>query len=387
MFEKYTECLLGEIALRKAEITDSLGLNTLYIGGGTPSVLPLSCLKKIVDALSGFGPFCEFTIELNPEDVVIKGEEYVKSLVGLGVTRFSMGVQSLDDAVLEQMHRRHNAARARMAYRLLGGGGGVSVGGAGASGESGKGEGGFSGEGVKAGADRSVDIISGWPGMSIESLEKSVDEIISWRPEHISAYQLSIEEGSALAKMISCDLLEEAPDSACAVQYELLCSKLKAAGYKHYEISNWALPGHEAVHNSAYWTRRPYVGLGPGAHSLRLMSDGTQVRSWNSEKLSGWSTEGSEVLSEGEIYEERLMLGLRTANGVPVALLGKASDQNGGSGNGGSSAPNCNDSTLSGSANTGSGCAFSRLEALPNGNVRIAEKDFFIADEIISGLI
>ena len=95
----------------------------------------------------------------------------------------------------------------------------------------------------------------------------------------------------------------------------LLCGMLSAAGYHHYEISNWALPGHEAVHNSAYWTRRPYVGLGPGAHSLRICPDGRQVRSWNSKSISGWTVEGSEILTPEEIREEEIMLLSRTDKG------------------------------------------------------------------------
>ena len=344
--DRYTAGLCAEIEARREEIAGTLSVNTLYIGGGTPSVLPLECLRRIVDTL-GYGPYEEFTVEVNPEDIVEKGPDYVRGLLGLGVNRISMGVQSLDDGILRWMNRRHDSARAREAYRIL------------------------------RSASRStppvipsqpsvilsqpsvilslpsvilslpkdlsvsVDLITGVPGMSDEILQNTIDEVIAWRPEHVSAYQLSIEEGSALATMIARGEVREAPEEECRRQYEMLCLLLREAGYHHYEISNWALPGHEAVHNSAYWTRRPYAGLGPGAHSLRIFPDGRQVRSWNSRKVSGWSAEGSEVLSAGEIREEGIMLGLRTDRGAEA-----------------------------------------------NGRrVVIPERDWFIADDIIAGMI
>ena len=284
-FAQWTEDVCTEIAARRAEIADTLAVNTLYIGGGTPSVLPKECLSRIDDTL-GYGPYDEFTVEVNPEDLVEKGPGYVRSLLEFGVNRISMGVQSLDDGILRWMNRRHDAARAREAFRML-----------------------------PAGISRSVDLITGVPGMTDEMLQHTVDEVVSWRPEHVSAYQLSIEEGSALAGMIADGRVKEASEEQCRRQYELLCRTLSAAGYHHYEISNWALPGHEAVHNSAYWTRRPYVGLGPGAHSLRICPDGRQVRSWNSRSTSAWTVEGSEILTPEEIREEEIMLLSRTDRG------------------------------------------------------------------------
>ena len=155
----------------------------------------------------------------------------------------------------------------------------------------------------------SVDLITGVPGMTMEILERTVEEVIGWRPEHISAYQLSIEEGSALARMIERGEVKELDEEACRAQYDYLCRRLAEAGYHHYEISNWALPGHEAIHNSAYWTRHPYVGLGPGAHSLI-----GNRRSWNSQELSGWTAEGEDLTPE-QIHEEEVMLLARTDKG------------------------------------------------------------------------
>ena len=179
--------------------------------------------------------------------------------------------------------------------------------------------------------------------MTMEILEKTVEEVVGWRPEHISAYQLSIEDGSALARMIEKGEVAELDEEACRAQYDLVCRKLAQAGYHHYEISNWALPGHEAIHNSAYWTRHPYVGLGPGAHSLVFRAPSgmpvqgsaagssavngsaaggackeegiTQRRSWNSQVLSGWTQDGEDLTPE-QIHEEEVMLLARTDRGV-----------------------------------------------------------------------
>jgi oxygen-independent coproporphyrinogen-3 oxidase len=342
---RWADEVCAEIAARREEIISTLDLDTLYIGGGTPSVLPLSVLRRILDNLEAIrdgqragpcpvkGPrsrhcpsempahpsYTEFTIEVNPEDIIERGPEYVQGLLDLGVTRISMGVQSLDDGILRWMNRRHSADGARQAFRILR-------------------------DSFVLPCAISIDLITGVPGMTEEILEKTLEEVISWRPEHISAYQLSIEEGSALAKMIEDGRVTELGEEECRAQYELVCRRLAEAGYRHYEISNWALPGHEAVHNSAYWTRHPYAGLGPGAHSLSGGStpkspaapelptspqcgsvpfsavrseerkEKPQRRSWNSQQLSGWTSEG-ENLSPEEIHEEEVMLLARTALG------------------------------------------------------------------------
>lgn len=290
--EAYVRGITAEAQARKAEIAATAAVNTLYFGGGTPSVLPPDVLGRIADACGGRS-YDEWTVEVNPDDIT---PEYAHGLREIGVNRVSMGVQSLDDGMLRWMNRRHDSEGARRAFRLL----------------------------REAGFDNiSLDIIFGISGMSEQMLEATVRELLEWRPEHISAYQLSIEEGSTLGRMVREGRYIELPDEECEAQYRLICRLLSAAGYEHYEISNWALPGRRAVHNSAYWTRSPYVGLGPGAHSLGIYPSGEgekvpcrEIRSWNSEELNGW-TSTSEVLTEEEIREERIMLGLRTSEGIP----------------------------------------------------------------------
>ncbi|MBQ9476055.1 MAG: radical SAM family heme chaperone HemW [Bacteroidales bacterium] len=314
-FADYLRSLSDEIYRRREELDSSRDPDTLYFGGGTPSVLPLDIISKIVRALPQRS-FREFTFEANPDDIVQKGEEYVRGLMALGVNRFSMGVQSLSDPVLKWMRRRHDADAARRAFGIL----------------------------RECGAENiSVDVIFGISLLSAEELKTTLDEILSWKPEHISAYQLSVEEGGELASMIEKGQYSEADEDFCREQYELICSKLRSGGYRHYEISSWARPGYESVHNSAYWSRRPYVGLGPGAHSLQV-NGSLQRRVWNSQSLKDWKQEG-ETLTEDQIKEEELMLGLRRERGVDISLA---------------------DGSLR--------------------HYEIAEKDWFVSDDIITSL-
>lgn len=328
-------------------------VNTLYIGGGTPSVLPLDVLRRIVDALlssrslrrgentvGAQSPFEEFTVEVNPEDIVEKGGEYVRGLLETGVDRVSMGIQSFDDGILRWMNRRHSAAGAVEAFRILRCCGVRNI---------------------------SVDLIFGLSQLADDVWEDTIERALELAPEHISAYQLSIEEGSALAKLVADGRYIEASDEQCRHQYDVLCQTLRQAGYHHYEISNFARPGFEAVHNSAYWSRVPYIGLGPGAHSLT-----GDIRSWNSQELPHRSPDGSlatysrtsETLSPEDIRVERIMLSLRTDKGLEAAELYSLTDST------------VVDALLSEGA----------LER-QGGSIRIPESRLFTSDEIIRELI
>ena len=283
----------------------------------------------------------EFTIEVNPEDIVEKGEEYVRGLKDLGVNRISMGVQSFDDGILKWMNRRHDAAKAEEAFHIL----------------------------RRSGIDNiSIDLIFGLSQLDDITWTSTIEKALSLKPEHISAYQLSVEEDSALEKLIAKGKYEEASDEQCRRQYDILCGKLNEAGYRHYEISNFALPGFEAVHNSAYWRRVPYVGLGPGAHSL---SD-NNVRSWNSEDvprrlkdstLKSYSRE-EETLTPEDIRVERIMLPLRTDIGLPEDDL----------------------RSLAGNEAVDR-LLFEGALVRYQGFIRIPEDHFFVSDEIIRELI
>ena len=400
-FESYAEAVLNEIGSRRDEIEATLSVNTLYIGGGTPSVLPLDVLSRIVSALAGRGMAAEpvaarglmngwlaagetgrsaerggfgviapsgsarnweeFTVEVNPEDIVEKGEEYVRGLLDLGVNRISMGIQSFDDGILRWMNRRHDAAKAEEAFRIL----------------------------RRCGVGNiSVDLIFGLSQLDDSAWAATVDKTLALGPEHISSYQLSVEEDSALEKLISKGKYVEAADEQCRRQYDILCSRLREAGYRHYEVSNFALPGFEAVHNSAYWSRMPYVGLGPGAHSLKVTGSGAgsrpsaSVRSWNSQEIPRRLRDGSlatysreeEILSPEDIRIERIMLPLRTDRGMPEEeLRSLAGDET-------------VDRLLSEEALARS-TAHSLLLGQSKGRIRIPEDRFFTSDEIIRDLI
>lgn len=319
-FNEYADAVLKEVNDRREEICMNMSapgaVNTLYIGGGTPSVLPLDVLRRIVDALlssrslrrgentvGAQSPFEEFTVEVNPEDIVEKGGEYVRGLLETGVDRVSMGIQSFDDGILRWMNRRHSAAGAVEAFRILRRCGVRNI---------------------------SVDLIFGLSQLADDVWEDTIERALELAPEHISAYQLSIEEGSALAKLVADGRYVEASDEQCRHQYDVLCQTLRQAGYHHYEISNFARPGFEAVHNNAYWSRVPYIGLGPGAHSLT-----GDIRSWNSQELPHRSTDGSpatysrtsETLSPEDIRVERIMLSLRTDKGLEAAELYSLTDR------------------------------------------------------------
>lgn len=356
-FNEYADAVLKEVNDRREEICMNMSapgaVNTLYIGGGTPSVLPLDVLRRIVDALlssrslrrgentvGAQSPFEEFTVEVNPEDIVEKGGEYVRGLLALGVNRVSMGIQSFDDGILRWMNRRHSAAGAVEAFRILRRCGVRNI---------------------------SVDLIFGLSQLADDVWKDTIERALELAPEHISAYQLSIEEGSALAKLVADGRYVEASDEQCRHQYDVLCQTLRQAGYHHYEISNFARPGFEAVHNSAYWSRVPYIGLGPGAHSLT-----GDIRSWNSQELPHRSTDGSpatysrtsETLSPEDIRVERIMLSLRTDKGLEAAELYSLTDST------------VVDALLSEGA----------LER-QGGSIRIPESRLFTSDEIIRELI
>lgn len=359
-FNEYADAVLKEVNDRREEICMNMSapgaVNTLYIGGGTPSVLPLDVLRRIVGAVSQTERlslvtepvevttptelFDEFTVEVNPEDIVEKGREYVRGLLALGVNRVSMGIQSFNDDILRWMNRRHDAGNAVKAFHILRESGVRNI---------------------------SIDLIFGISQLTDETWKDTIEKALELSPEHISAYQLSIEEGSALAKMVADGRYVEASEEQCRRQYDILCRCLGRFGYHHYEISNFAKPGFEAVHNSAYWRRAPYIGLGPGAHSLT-----GDIRSWNSQELPHRSTDGSpatysrtsETLSPENIRVERIMLSLRTDKGLEAAELYSLADR----------------------AVINSLLSEGALEK-QGGSIRIPESRLFTSDEIIRELI
>ena len=294
--ERYVDALIAESLLRCDELQGE-PVRTLYLGGGTPSQLPVLLLERLVSGLRGvldLSGLEEFTIEANPDDVT---PEWCAALPPLGVNRVSMGVQSFEDSVLRFIGRRHTARQAVEAVGNL----------------------------RAAGIDNiSIDLIYGLPGQTIASWTDSVRQALELRPQHISAYGLTYEEGTRLWRQRECGEVVEVPEEQCLEMYRILVDELLAAGYEHYEISNFALPCYHSRHNSSYWNDTPYLGLGAAAHSY----DG-RIRRYNPHDLqryidlvlAGETACEQEELTRWERYDERVMLGLRTSRGVDAARL------------------------------------------------------------------
>jgi len=305
--DSFVEALLCEINLKKDFFKNlEVPVTTIYFGGGTPSLLSTDQLSRIVNtAAENFGispeSVGEFTIEVNPDDVT---PAYLSGIREIGFNRLSMGVQSFSDQDLRWMNRRHSSSQAIEAFRNA----------------------------RAAGFDNiSLDFIFGYEMLTINGWRSNLKKIIELRPEHISSYQLSIEPKSKLGRMYEKGCYNATSQELSYNEYTLLQQMLKEAGYNQYEISNFALPGREARHNSAYWNLYPYLGLGPSAHSF----DG-DYRWWNCSNLNNYIIQTSsgkdcskkEKLSQKDKFNETVMLSLRKTEGLDLNLLRDRFDTN-----------------------------------------------------------
>lgn len=279
----FFEALHRELQARRHEVGP---FSTVYIGGGTPSSVDPAWLAPLLALAPG-----ERTVEVNPEDVT---PAYAEALRRAGANRVSMGVQSLVDSELVAVGRRHTADRALRAFETL----------------------------RRAGFDNiSLDLIYGLPGQTLDSWRYSLTQTLALGPEHLSAYLLSYEEGTLLTARLKSGKLTEATDELVCDMYAALRSATAEAGFEHYEISNFALPGRHARHNSAYWDLTPYLGLGPGAHSF----DG-EVRRANPANLKAYLADpAGAAVAEDETPDNRfndmLITALRTARGIDPGVF------------------------------------------------------------------
>ena len=294
--EEYTDALCKEIAARK-EYVPGEEIKTIYMGGGTPSTLSMEQIEKILDTVYRHYPIGEnpeVTIECNPDDLT---PEFLAQLKHLPVNRISMGIQSFSDTQLRRLGRRHDAGKAREAVQNAR-------------------EAGF--------RNISIDLMFALPGSTAQEWEKTLAEAIALQPEHISAYNLMYEEGTAMHRALERGDFEELSEEENVEQFQTLIKRLKEEGYRHYEISNFARPGYESRHNSSYWNDTPYIGCGAAAHSY----DGTS-REWNVADIkkyikginSGCRDFEREHLSEEERYNDTILTRLRTADGIPLAWM------------------------------------------------------------------
>jgi oxygen-independent coproporphyrinogen III oxidase len=277
-------------------------VDTVYFGGGTPSLLEPAHLAQIIEAIraSFASQFEEVTLEADPETI---SPEKAAAWKKAGFNRISMGVQSFDDAELRaagRMHRRSDVFHATRILRAAGFG------------------------------NLSFDLIAGLPHQTDRSWEDSVEQLLQLRPEHVSIYMMEIDEGSRLGLEVlqngerySAKALPS--DDAMANYYEHGCRQLAAAGYEHYEISNWGLAGFESRHNLKYWRREPYCGFGAGAHSFngsQRWANAHDPAAYADSRLRGhYAVEQLEIVTQGQALEEELFLGLRQLAGIDLKSI------------------------------------------------------------------
>lgn len=292
MREKYIDTLCREIEMRHLYIKGII--DTIYIGGGTPSTLNREELQRVTDAIEEnftISDEAERTIECNPDDLT---PEYLAMLRELKFNRISMGVQSFDDKMLNRLGRRHDAERARKAVE----------------------------DARAAGFDNiSIDLMFALPSSTKDSWRYDLERAIALRPTHISAYNLTYEEGTPLYNALRRGDFAELSEEENLEQFTMLIEAMELAGYRHYEISNFALPGYESRHNSSYWHDIPYLGCGAAAHSY----NGTS-RQWNISNIDAYIENiendtpyfEAEELSKSESYNDAILTRLRTSDGIPV---------------------------------------------------------------------
>ena len=293
---RYVSALCRELKERAGWL-EGAPVRTVYFGGGTPSRLTVEQIGQVLETISvvyGLNSLEELTVECNPDDIT---PHYLSALAKLGVNRISMGVQTFNDDLLRFLNRRHTASQALDAVRICR--------------ES----------GIK---NISIDLMYGLPGQTLELFQKDLETALTANVQHLSSYCLSYEEGTPLQALRKQGKLTTASDELCAQMFTLMCKILGAGGFEHYEISNFSKPGYHSRHNSSYWDGTPYLGLGAAAHSYNCIS-----RQWNPSDLDAYmlGVESDDLqfdvehLSPTDLYNERIMLSLRTAQGLKLSTL------------------------------------------------------------------
>lgn len=288
--------LIQELKSRASELS-SEEINTIYLGGGTPSVLLIDELKEILDTIHEHyrvGPDAEITLEANPDDL---SQAILSALRQIGFNRLSMGIQSFAESDLKLMNRRHGVMQAVQSVNWA----------------------------KKAGfSNISIDLIYGLPNQTLEEWERNVRIAVELDIQHISAYNLTYHEGTVFYDQLKKGALKELPDELSLEQFQVLVKVLKEAGFEHYEISNFCKPGYYSKHNSSYWKSQKYLGIGPSAHSFDVSS-----RRWNVSSIAKY-LEGvennqpyweSEILSEQDRYNDFIITGLRTSWGISEEMI------------------------------------------------------------------
>lgn len=290
----YVRAAQAEMTMRSGELQGA-PLQSIYFGGGTPSQLQPDDIAGLLDTAAAYGwqKDVEITLEANPDDITL---DFARSLRSMGINRVSMGVQSFNDKVLNVLRRRHSAQQAHDAVETL----------------------------LQAGFENiSIDLIYGLPVQTAEDWQKDLEKAFSLPITHLSAYALSIEEGTPLDRLMMEGKFKVKDEQTYISEYEQLMDAALKHGFTHYEISNFARKGRESRHNSGYWEERPYVGIGPGACSF----DGQRTRRTNLPDLKayvagmGQPAHEDERLNDGELFNETVFTALRTRQGLSVPKL------------------------------------------------------------------
>ena len=296
--------MLRETALRK-EYLNNETVNTIYIGGGTPSLLSVKELDTLLNQVNkqfNVDNECETTIELNPDDV---SPAYLTGLKGLGINRVSLGIQSWRDTDLKILNRRHDSAQAEYALREI----------------------------LKSGFENvTIDLIYGIPGMNLQDWNSNLDFSFSFDIKHLSAYHLTFERGTIFWKMLEKGVINEIDEGESSALFNLLIEKSERAGFIHYEISNFGKPGYFSIHNSNYWNQVNYIGIGPSAHSFNGFS-----RQWNISDLKGYIksiNSGKTFFEREELdtktrFNEYIMTSLRTMWGIDLDYVERTFEKEG----------------------------------------------------------
>lgn len=294
--KEYINALCIELKSRKEYLCEE-EVETIYLGGGTPSQLNINELKKVFDTIYSEYPVsdnAEITLEANPDDLT---DEYIKSLSKLPINRLSIGIQTFNDSILRLLNRRHTANQAIDAYKKCR-------------------QAGFS--------NISIDLMYGLPGESAETWQHDLSTAINLNPEHISAYHLIYEEDTVLYKLKEENKIQEAEEELSIKLFEMLIHQLRTNGYEHYEISNFCHKGYHSRHNSSYWTGIKYLGCGPSAHSYNGNS-----RQWNISSLekyiegmnTGTNISETEILDLYTRYNDFVITTIRTKWGMSLCKL------------------------------------------------------------------
>lgn len=287
----YVDAVVRELRDRR-DFLGNAPVDTIYFGGGTPSLLPVEEAERLISVIYNIYNVregAEVTLEGNPDDL---SPAFLRGLKQIGVNRLSMGVQTFDNSRLGFLNRRHTAEQAIEAVRAA----------------------------QQAGFDNiSIDLMFGFPNQTLNEWQADVDRALSLQVQHLSAYSLMYEEGTRLNRLLEKGEIKELDEEVSVQMYETLITSLECAGYKHYELSNFALPGRESRHNSSYWHGVPYLGVGAGAHSY----DGKN-RYFHSDSLDEYFSDSPlimEELTEKERYGEYVFTGLRTSEGIRLEAL------------------------------------------------------------------